>query len=37
MIRDANKTPSPNSGYPMAATAGALGYTTYKTWMLIIR
>lgn len=24
MMRDAKKTPSPNSGYPMAATAGAL-------------
>lgn len=24
MIKDANKTPSPNSGYPMAAAAGAL-------------
>jgi adenosylcobinamide-phosphate synthase len=25
MIRDGNKTESPNAGYPMAATAGALG------------
>jgi adenosylcobinamide-phosphate synthase len=30
MIRDANKTPSPNSGYPMAATAGALGIQLIK-------
>lgn len=30
MIRDANKTPSPNSGYPMAATAGALNIQLIK-------
>ncbi len=30
MIRDANNTPSPNSGYPMAATAGALGIQLIK-------
>jgi adenosylcobinamide-phosphate synthase len=30
MIRDANKTPSPNSGYPMAAAAGALGIQLIK-------
>jgi adenosylcobinamide-phosphate synthase len=30
MIRDAKKTPSPNSGYPMAATAGALGIQLIK-------
>ncbi len=30
MIRDADKTPSPNSGYPMAATAGALGIQLIK-------
>jgi adenosylcobinamide-phosphate synthase len=30
MIRDANNTPSPNSGYPMAATAGALGVQLIK-------
>jgi adenosylcobinamide-phosphate synthase len=30
MIRDARKTPSPNSGYPMAATAGALGIQLIK-------
>jgi adenosylcobinamide-phosphate synthase len=30
MIRDAKKTPSPNSGYPMAATAGALGIQLNK-------
>ena len=27
---DAKKTPSPNSGYPMAATAGALGIQLKK-------
>ena len=30
MIRDAKKTPSPNSGYPMAATAGALNIQLIK-------
>jgi adenosylcobinamide-phosphate synthase len=30
MIRDAKTTPSPNSGYPMAATAGALGIQLTK-------
>ncbi len=30
MIRDAKKTQSPNSGYPMAATAGALGIQLTK-------
>ncbi|MDD3985506.1 MAG: cobalamin biosynthesis protein [Methanobacterium sp.] len=30
MIRDAKKTPSPNSGYPMAATAGALDIKLIK-------
>ena len=30
MIRDARKTPSPNSGYPMAAAAGALGIKLKK-------
>lgn len=30
MIRDACKTPSPNSGYPMAAAAGALGVQLEK-------
>jgi adenosylcobinamide-phosphate synthase len=30
MIRDAKKTPSPNSGYPMAAAAGALGIQLKK-------
>jgi adenosylcobinamide-phosphate synthase len=30
MMRDAKKTPSPNSGYPMAATAGALGIQLIK-------
>jgi adenosylcobinamide-phosphate synthase len=30
MIRDANKTPSPNSGYPMAAAAGSLGIQLKK-------
>ncbi|MBZ2165055.1 cobalamin biosynthesis protein [Methanobacterium spitsbergense] len=30
MMRDAKKTPSPNSGYPMAATAGALGIQLKK-------
>lgn len=30
MIRDARKTPSPNSGYPMAAAAGALGIQLEK-------
>lgn len=30
MIKDAKTTPSPNSGYPMAATAGALGIQLIK-------
>ena len=30
MMRDANNTPSPNSGYTMAATAGALGIQLVK-------
>lgn len=30
MMRDAKKTPSPNSGYSMAATAGALGIQLIK-------
>lgn len=30
MMRDAKKTPSPNSGYPMAATAGALDIKLIK-------
>jgi adenosylcobinamide-phosphate synthase len=30
MMRDAKKTPSPNSGYPMAAAAGALGIQLNK-------
>lgn len=30
MIADASKTPSPNSGYPMAAAAGALGVQLEK-------
>ena len=30
MMRDAKKTQSPNSGYPMAATAGALGIQLKK-------
>jgi adenosylcobinamide-phosphate synthase len=30
MVRDAKKTPSPNSGYPMAATAGALNIQLTK-------
>jgi adenosylcobinamide-phosphate synthase len=30
MMKDANKTPSPNSGYPMAAAAGALGIQLKK-------
>ena len=30
MIRDAKKTPSPNSGYPMSAAAGALGIQLIK-------
>ena len=30
MVRDAGKTPSPNSGYPMAAAAGALGVQLEK-------
>lgn len=31
MKRDARKTPSPNSGFPMAAAAGALGIQLKKT------
>jgi adenosylcobinamide-phosphate synthase len=30
MLKDAGKTPSPNSGYPMAAAAGALGVQLIK-------
>lgn len=30
MLKDARKTPSPNSGYPMAAAAGALGVQLEK-------
>ena len=30
MMRDARRTPSPNSGYPMAAAAGALGIKLKK-------
>lgn len=30
MMKDAKKTPSPNSGYPMAAAAGALGIQLEK-------
>ena len=30
MIQDAGKTPSPNSGFPMAAAAGALGVKLEK-------
>lgn len=30
MVNEANKTPSPNSGYPMAAAAGALGVRLTK-------
>ncbi len=30
MMKDAEKTPSPNSGYPMAAAAGALGIRLEK-------
>lgn len=30
MMKDARKTPSPNSGYPMAAAAGALGVRLEK-------
>ncbi len=30
MMKDARKTPSPNSGYPMAAAAGALGIKLEK-------
>jgi adenosylcobinamide-phosphate synthase len=29
-MKDAKKTPSPNSGYPMAAAAGALGIRLEK-------
>ena len=36
MIRDARKTPSPNSGYPMAAAAGALGVQLEKKGFYIL-
>lgn len=36
MIRDAGKTPSPNSGYPMAAAAGALGVQLEKKGVYIL-
>jgi adenosylcobinamide-phosphate synthase len=36
MIRDARKTPSPNSGYPMAAAAGALGVQLEKKGVYIL-
>lgn len=36
MIQDAGKTPSPNSGYPMAAAAGALGVRLEKKGVYIL-
>lgn len=36
MIQDAGKTPSPNSGYPMAAAAGALGVKLEKKGVYIL-
>lgn len=36
MIRDARKTPSPNSGYPMAAAAGALGIRLEKKGVYVL-
>lgn len=36
MVKDARKTPSPNSGYPMAAAAGALGVQLEKKGVYIL-